>query len=186
MRLHLLCVSMIVIGISYLASPSHAHAEKDPHGILAKRVGLWKATVNVKIPKAMTFEGEEKIGWTLNHNYLMGKGFYDEKLDGKKTEVINLMTYNPLDKRYYIWEFKAAEQVQPVPTVGTWDADKEEMVLSADYGKLGSGTGTWKFEKDGSFIWTYEMKDEKGNVFFSMEGKQVKIKANKSSKDKTK
>ena len=87
MRLHLLCFSMIVVVISNFVSPSCARAEKDPHGILAKRVGLWKATVNVRTPKAMTFEGEEKIGWALKHNYLMGKGFYDDKLDGKKTEV---------------------------------------------------------------------------------------------------
>ena len=186
MRSHLFLFAAIFFSLLNLAFPAYVMAEKDPHGILAKRVGSWKATVNVKVPKAMTFEGEEKIGWALKHNYLMGKGFYDDKLDGKKTEVINLMTYNPLDKQYYIWEFKAAEQVQPVPTVGTWDADKQEMILSADYGKSGTGTGTWKFGEDGSFVWTYEMKDEKGNVFFSMEGKQVKIKANESSKDKTK
>ena len=186
MRLNPFFFSLIFISIFFLASPTDVLAEKDPHGILAKRVGRWKATVNVKIPKEMTFEGEEKIGWALKHNYLMGKGFYDDKLDGKKTEVINLMTYNPLDKRYYIWEFKAAEQIQPVPTVGTWDEDKEEMTLSADYGKSGKGTGTWKFGKDGGFVWTYEMKDEKGNVFFSVEGKQEKMDGDRSTEGEAK
>ncbi len=182
MRLHLFLFAVIVVSIFNFAFPAHVLAEKDPHGILAKRVGNWKATVNVKVPKAMTFEGEEKIGWALKHNYLMGKGFYDDKLDGKKTEVINLMTYNPLDKQYYIWEFKAAEQVQPVPTVGTWDADKEEMTLSADYGKLGTGNGTWKFEKDGSFSWTFEIKDKQDSVVFSVEGTQVKLSEQNPSK----
>ena len=173
MRLHSL-FALIVACLFNFASTGSAVADKDPNGILAKRVGLWKATVSVKLPKEMTFQGQEKIGWALDHNYLMGKGFYDDKGDGKKTEVINLMTYNAMDKRYYIWEFKADGQVQPVPTVGTWDGDKEEMTLTADYGKLGTGDGTWKFEKDGSFTWTFEIKNKKGNVVFSVEGKQVK------------
>ena len=58
---------------------------------------------------------------------------------------------------------------------GIWDSQKEELALSADYGKLGLGTGTLKFKKDGSFTWNFEVKNKKGNVdFFSMEGTQVK------------
>ena len=165
-------------------APEAARAEKDPNGILAKRVGIWNAKVTIKVPQEMTFEGQEKIGWALEHNYLMGKGFYDDKGDGKKTEVINLMTYSEADKRYYMWEFKADGQVQPVPTVGTWDAKKEQMTLSANYGNMGTGEGIWKFEKNGTFAWTYEIKNKKGEVVSSVGGTQVKIKKTKETTKK--
>ena len=165
-------------------APETARAEKDPDGILARRVGVWNAKVTIKVPRQKTFEGQEKIGWALEHNYLMGKGFYDDKGDGKKTEVINLMTYSEADKRYYMWEFKADGQVQPVPTVGTWDAKKEQITLSADYGNMGTGEGTWQFKKDGTFTWTYQIKDKQGKVIFSVEGTQVKTKKTKEATKK--
>ena len=164
-------------------APEAARAEKDPDGILARRVGVWNAKVTIKVPQEMTFEGQEKIGWALEHNYLMGKGFYDDKGDGKKTEVINLMTYNQFDNRYYMWEFKANSQVQPIPTVGTWAAGKEQMTLSADYGDMGTGEGIWKFKKDGTFTWTYEITNKKGEVVSSVAGTQSK---NKKTKETTK
>ena len=80
-----------------------------------------------------------------------------------------------------MWEFKANGEVQPVPMVGVWDSQKEELVLSADYGKLGSGAGTLKFENDGSFTWNFEVKNKKGIVVFSLEGTQVKVNKEKST-----
>ena len=156
-------------------TPGLARAEKDPHGILARRVGVWNATVNIKAPVKMTFKGQEKISWVLGHNYVLGKGFYDDKGDGKKTEVINLMTYSEKEKRYYIWEFKANGDVQPAPLSGVWDEKKEEIVLMTDAGDH-TGRGTWKFEKDGSFTWSFEIKDKNDKVLFSMDGSQVKAK----------
>ena len=185
MRFHALFL-LTAIGLLHTLTPEVARAEKDPDGIMARRVGVWNAKVTIKVPVQMTFEGQEKIGWVLGHNYLLGKGFYDDKGDGKKTEVINLMTYSEKDKRYYIWEFKADVGVQPVPTTGTWDAKTEEMMLSADYGDQGTGEGIWKFEKDGSFTWTYEMKNKKGKVVFSMEGTQTKVKTDEGTTKKSK
>ena len=127
MRFSALLPLVLACLLSALA-PGLARAEKDPHGILARRVGVWNATVNIKAPVKMTFKGQEKIGWVLGHNYVLGKGFYDDKGDGKKTEVINLMTYSEKDKRYYIWEFKANGDVQPAPLTGTWDEEKKERL----------------------------------------------------------
>jgi hypothetical protein len=180
MRLQFLFVLIVTCILQSLAT-GPVLAEQDPNGILAKRVGIWNAKVTIKVPQEMTFEGQEKIGWALEHNYLMGKGFYDDNGDGKKTEVINLMTYSEVHKRYYMWEFKANGDVQPVPMVGVWDSQKEELVLSAEYGKLGSGAGTLKFENDGSFTWNFEVKNKKGIVVFSLEGTQVKVNKEKST-----
>ena len=183
MRLQFLFVLIVTCILQSLAT-GPILAEQDPNGILARRVGVWNAKVTIKVPIQKTFEGQEKIGWALEHNYLMGKGFYDDKGDGEKTEVINLMTYNQFDKRYYMWEFKANSQVQPIPTVGTWDAEKEQMTLSADYGDMVTGKGIWKFEKDGTFTWTYEIKNKKGEVVSSVAGTQSKIKKTKETTKK--
>ncbi|MEE2780930.1 MAG: hypothetical protein VX431_01900 [Planctomycetota bacterium] len=184
MRFSALLPLVMACLLSALA-PGLARAEKDPHGILARRVGVWNATVNIKTPVKMTFKGQEKIGWVLGHNYVLGKGFYDDKGDGKKTEVINLMTYSEKDKRYYIWEFKANGDVQPAPLTGTWDEEKKEMTLKANDGG-NRGEGVWKFEKDGSFSWSFEVKDENDKTIFSMDGSQVKAeKTDSGTKTKT-
>jgi len=163
-------------------APETARAEKDPDGILARRVGVWNAKVTMKVPVQKTFDGQEKIGWVLKHNYLMGKGFYDDKGDGNKTEVLNMMAYNEADKSYYIWEFMANNKVQQTPAIGTWDAKKEQMTLIADLGDEGTGEGTWKFENDGTFTWTYQIKNQQGKVVFSVEGTQVKTKKTTAAK----
>lgn len=142
--------------------------------VLDRLIGTWKDEATIKVSdltkKERQLTSTTNSSWSLNGWFVQTRNRYGEGLG----EDLQLMTFDVEMKVFRRWHFDSDGNTSE--SSGKWDAKTATLTWTGDLGGGIAGISEWKFVDKDTLIWSRIVKDEKGKVYSTVEGKAVRQK----------
>lgn len=174
----------VVLGVLVLSASGRAQdKDKEPVPppkpaelkILNRFLGNWDTEVVSKpaewSPKEFTSKGVSSFEWMLDGRFMKNSS---KAVAPEKAESFQLMTYNPVAKKYFMWFFDSSGTVSEAE--GTWDAENATLTWTSQPDENLTAVNRIRFTDKDSIAWTMLIRDKNNKIYLDLRGKMARKK----------
>ena len=179
--LWMVALGVLVVCSSALAQDKEKEKEPVPPPkpaelkILNRFLGEWETEVVSKpaewTPKEFQSKGTSKFEWMLDGRFMRNSS---KAVAPEKAESFQLMTYNPVAKKYFMWFFDSSGTVSDAE--GTWDAENATLTWNSQPDENLTAVNRIRFSDKDNIVWTMLIRDKNNKIYLDLRGKMKRKK----------
>lgn len=143
--------------------------------VLNRFLGAWETDVTSKqaewTPKEFQSKGVSSFEWMLDGRFMKN---ISKAVAPEKAESFQLMTYNPVAKKYFMWFFDSSGAVSEAD--GTWDAENATLTWLSQPDENLTAVNRIRFVDKDNIAWTMLIKDKNNKIYLDLRGKMKRKK----------